>query len=143
MLHGPVLIPEGHLLVAWVGILLGLLSGTGIGLCFHHDDWLGGYGAWSRRMVRLGHISFFGIAMLNIAYGLTMSQFVGMWTDESHRLVWTISGWAFVAGAALMPAVCFLSAWRKAWRHAFFVPVMCLVLAAGITTVNLFMGVLR
>ncbi len=57
-----------NLWVAWGGILLGLLSGIAQGLHFHKSDWLGGYGSWSRRMMRLGHVSFFGIALLNLAF---------------------------------------------------------------------------
>jgi hypothetical protein len=34
-----------------------------------------------------------------------------------------------VAGAILMPAVCFLSGWRSFFRHLFFLPVLCLVAA--------------
>ena len=34
-------------------------------------------------------------------------------------------------GAVTMPLVCLLSAWRKAMRHLFFIPVACLVLAVA------------
>jgi hypothetical protein len=42
----------------------------------------------------------------------------------------------FVAGAVTMPGVCFLSAWRDGFRRLFFVPVACLVLAAGAMAVR-------
>ena len=32
--------------------------------------------------------------------------------------------WALLIGAASMPACCFLSAWRKPFRHLFFIPVL-------------------
>ena len=51
-----------HLYAAWIGIFMGFLAGAGLGLFFHRDGWLGGYSSWPRRMARLGHISFFGIA---------------------------------------------------------------------------------
>ena len=41
-----------NLWAAWIGILLGLASGTLQGLCFHRDNWLGGYGSWPRRLMR-------------------------------------------------------------------------------------------
>lgn len=119
--------PHYSLIAVWVGILLGLVSGAVIGLGFHRDDWLGGYGSWRRRMLRLGHISFFGVAMLNLAFHLT-------------GLPLAAAGWLFIAGAVLMPTVCFLSAWRKPWRHAFVLPVVCLIAAAGLVAVNLIMG---
>ena len=43
----------------WLGMLLGVLSGAIIGLFFHREDWMGGYGSYRRRLTRLGHISFF------------------------------------------------------------------------------------
>jgi hypothetical protein len=38
-----------------------------------------------------------------------------------------------VIGGVAMPAVCFLTGWRKPFRHLFFVPVLALVLAVGFT----------
>ena len=61
-----------NILFAWVWIICGLISGTAIGLCFHQQDWLGGYTSWRRRMVRLGHISFLGTGLLNLGYGLCL-----------------------------------------------------------------------
>ncbi|HRD89710.1 MAG TPA: hypothetical protein PK752_15835, partial [Accumulibacter sp.] len=93
-----------NLWMAWIGILLGLLSGALIGLFFHRDEWLGGYGSWRRRLLRLGHISFFGIAFLNLAFANTVSL-MGAATPA-------FAAWSLVAGAVLMPAICFLAAWR-------------------------------
>ena len=50
-----------NLQTAWIGFLLGCISGAVLGLFFHRAEWLGGYGSWRRRMLRLAHISFFGI----------------------------------------------------------------------------------
>src|SRR4051812_205671 len=49
-----------NIAAAWIGILCGVLGGAVVGLFFHRDEWLGGYGSWRRRLARLGHISFFG-----------------------------------------------------------------------------------
>ena len=38
--------------VAWIAILAGLLTGAAIGMFFHAEEWLGGYGSWRRRMLR-------------------------------------------------------------------------------------------
>ena len=55
---------------AWFGILGGILSGSIAGLGFKDEHWLGGYGSWRRRQIRLGHVSFFGIAFLNLSLAL-------------------------------------------------------------------------
>jgi hypothetical protein len=113
---------ELNLRVAWIAILIGLLSGTLIGLFFHKPDWLGGYSSWRRRMLRLGHIALIGTGLLNLAFALSVRQ---VSLDHPPRIAST----AFVVGAVAMPAVCFLSAWRDSLRVLFFIPVVSLICA--------------
>lgn len=108
---------------AWTGIFLGLLSGLIQGWFFDREDWLGGYGSWPRRLTRLGHISFFGVAFLNLAYADT----VGLLPAARHV---PLASLLLIAGAVLMPLVCYLAAWRKPLRHLFPLPVLCLLGAA-------------
>lgn len=118
-----------NLLAAWIGILAGMLAGAALGLFFHRPDWLGGYGAWPRRLLRLGHVSLFGLAFLNLAFVVTADR-MG-WspgTDPGPRAASAL----LVAGAALMPAVCALAAWRPPLRHLFAAPVGCLAAAAAL-----------
>ncbi len=112
-----------NLWAAWIGILLGLASGTIQGLFFDREDWLGGYGSWRRRLMRLGHISFFGIAFLNLAYANT----VYLLGPASHV---PLASMLLITGAVLMPLVCYLAAWRKPLRHLFPLPVLSLLGAA-------------
>jgi hypothetical protein len=109
-----------NLFAGWWGVTLGVFSGGVMGLLFHREDWLGGYGSWSRRMVRLGHISFFGLAFLNFMFAFTVRDgLLSSMTVQPASIL-------FLAGAITMPLVCFLSAWRKPLRHLFPVPVLCI-----------------
>ncbi len=108
---------------AWIGILMGFVSGAALGLKFQDGNWLGGYSSWSRRMLRLGHISFFGIAIINLAFSMGIKNF----ELEMHSNLASI---LFVIGAATMPMVCFLSAWKKPFRHLFYIPVLSLCVGA-------------
>jgi hypothetical protein len=123
---------EQNLIAAWAGILLGMLSGAIVGLRFHNDDYLGGYRAWPRRLVRLGHISFFGLAIVNFAFFFTTQWLAANGTSVGWLL--ELSSWTLVAGAVAMPTVCFLSAWKKPMRNLFFVPVSLLVV--GVISLN-------
>ncbi len=58
--------------VGWIAILTGLVAGAAIGMFFHRDDWLEGYGSWRRRMLRLMHISLVGTGLLNLAFALSL-----------------------------------------------------------------------
>jgi hypothetical protein len=114
-----------NLYAAWFGILAGFVAGAIQGLFFHDDNWLGGYTSWTRRMTRLGHIAFFGIGFVNLAYALTVR------TLELEQLSpWP--SWLFVVGAIGMPLVCYASAFWKPLRHFFFIPVLCLLVGAVI-----------
>ena len=116
-----------NLYAAWIGFLLGALAGATSGLFFDRDDWLGGYADWRRRMVRLGHISFFGIGLLNLGFYLTVEA-VGI--QEGIR----IPAILLMVGAVAMPLVCYLSAHRKGFRHLFFIPAGAVTLALALFT---------
>ena len=119
--------PSLNLLAGWIGMLAGVVSGGVIGLYFHDERWLGGYGTFRRRLLRLGHISFFGLGFLNILFGLTASVVA---LGDPYLAVASI---ALVAAAATMPACCFLSAWREPLRVLFPIPVIAT--ATGIVCV--------
>lgn len=119
--------PAINLIGGWLGMLAGVLSGAVIGLMFHRDDWMGGYGSYRRRLTRLGHISFFGLGFLNLLFAATSAQL----SLRSNHLA--IASWALVGGAITMPVCCFLSAWRKPLRHFFPVPVLSVT--AGILAI--------
>lgn len=110
--------------IAWCMIMIGLITGAGMGLFFHGENWLGGYASWRRRLIRLGHISFFGTGFLNLAFALSV-RYLGLEHPPA------LASAAFVGGALTMPVVCFLSAWRSSFRHFFVVPVGSLIVAVA------------
>lgn len=111
-------------LAIWIGLFLGMLSGAVTGLFFDREGWLGGYGSWPRRLVRLGHISFFGLALVNLIFVLSAQA------AENRLLHPEVPSLLFLTGAITMPAVCFLSAWKPWFKNFFFVPVGSLLAGA-------------
>ena len=116
--------PDLNILAAWLGILAGVLLGIAPGLFFHDENWLGGYASWRRRLMRLGHVSFFGIAFLNLAFAWTVQD--PRWRPDS-----SVPAVALALAQALMPAVCYGAAWHKPLRRLFFLPVACVLLGVG------------
>ena len=102
----------------WVGMLLGLVSGAIIGLGFHNETFAGGYASFRRRMLRLGHVAFFALGMVNVLFALTLNS--SSVVPGSPQ----IASASLAAAGFTMPAVCFLAAWKKPFRHAFPLPVM-------------------
>jgi len=115
-----------NLIAGWLGMLGGAVTGAAIGLFFHQADWMGGYGAFRRRMLRLAHIAFFGIGFLNILFALS----VGVVSPGEPFLGFASA--AFVIALATMPACCLLAAWRIELRHLFPLPVTAVV--AGVVS---------
>jgi hypothetical protein len=122
------------LIAGWAGMLGGALSGAAIGLFFHDERWLGGYGSFRRRLLRLGHISFFGLGFLNLLFALThhVAGGAGVWSGAAAL--------ALLVAAAGMPTVCFLTAWRTPFRHLFAVPVAGVVVGVVSTLLGLASG---
>lgn len=118
-----------HVLLGWTAVLLGAASGAAVGLFFHKEDWAGGYGSFRRRMLRLGHISFFGIGFLNFFFGLTLSM------APMPEAQIQIASLGFLLALFAMPACCYLAAWKKPLRHLFPIPVLGVL--AGVVPVLL------
>ena len=108
----------------WIAFLVGIIAGAVSGLKFYSDDFLGGYSSWRRRLVRLAHISFFGIGLINIVFALT-ARALNVTTGV------TIGSIALVIGTITMPLVCYISAFRPAFRHLFFIPVVAVLIGVA------------
>lgn len=107
-----------HILIGWGSMIMGALSGAIIGLFFHRDEWAGGYASFRRRLMRLGHIAFFGLGILNLLFGFTLQ------TLPLAEPYLTISSTGFMVAVIAMPLCCFLAAWHKPFRHLFPIPVL-------------------
>lgn len=115
----------------WTWILAGFVSGLALGLFFRRDDWLGGYGSFPRRLIRLGHISFLGLGILNILFAGVGPRLA------LDRTVVALASWSFVVGGLTMPVSCALMAWRRAFYPLFGLPVASLLLGGTLTVAGL------
>lgn len=116
--------------IAWLGLAAGIVSGALVGVFFLKENWLGGYGSQTRRLLRLAHISFFGLAFLNLAFAGTVAV-----VPFGPRPAWTIAV-CLAVGTFTMPVCCLLCAWRK-WLRVFFpIPVASLLIAVALVLRN-------
>ena len=118
-----------NLVIAWTWIVLGFLSGFALGLNFHREDWLGGYSSYPRRLLRLGHISFFGLGLLNALFAVTVALV------PFNELTARIASLGLLIGAITMPLCCFASAWRKPLRVLFPIPVGSVLIGTVLVTI--------
>jgi hypothetical protein len=92
-----------------------------LGMFFHGENWLGGYGSFKRRMYRLGHISFFGLGAVNLLFCLTVQNF-SLSGPQIHY-----ASLAFIIGAIAMPVCCVVMAHFPKAHLIFAVPVVSLI----------------
>ncbi len=120
-------IPQLNLILAWLWIVLGFVTGMVLGMFFHREHWLGGYASLRRRMYRLGHISFFGLGAVNLLFWLTVKN---LQVEDSAL---GIASWAFVVGAITMPIGCAIMAHFPKAYLIFAVPVLSLIVGGTLT----------
>src|SRR5208337_2161644 len=122
---------NSNLFLAWLWILLGFFSGMVLGMFFHGEKWLGGYASLKRRMYRLGHISFFGLGVLNLLFVLTVRN-LSLGGTLTH-----FASLAFIIGAVAMPVCCVVMAHFPKTHLIFAVPVVSLITGGVLTLVLL------
>jgi hypothetical protein len=118
-----------NLAFAWMWILFGFLSGAALGMRFQGENWMGGYASFPRRLYRLGHISFFGLGLINFLFAITLHVFA------IKSPIVEFAGYAFIIGGVLMPICCVVMAHKPAFNAAavFAAPVSSLLTGAVLT----------
>ena len=114
-----------NLMFGWIAMVLGATSGAAIGLFFHKEEWMGGYASLRRRMIRLGHIAFFGLGIINVLFALSLVAFP---IPAGYA---RIASAGFAVSLVTMPACCFMTAWRTGSRYLFPIPVAAVLLGLG------------
>jgi hypothetical protein len=125
------LLPQLNLILAWLWILLGFVSGMLLGMFFHREDWLGGYTSLKRRMYRLGHISLFALGAVNLMFWLTTKNLSAAGANLG------LASWTFALGAVAMPLCCLLMAHFPKTRMLFAVPVLSLITGGMLTLISI------
>jgi hypothetical protein len=85
-------------------------------------------------MLRLGHISFFGLGGVNLMFFFTV-QAMGM---GGPLVNWASA--ALIIGGVAMPACCALMAWKIRLQFLFGIPVISLLAGAVLTLAQLLGG---
>jgi hypothetical protein len=110
--------------VGWSSLAVGIAVGLVIGLWsfdgpVQTPSWIGGYADTSRRLLRLGHIAFIGLGILNILLADELSR-----TALGERARAAASR-LMVAGNVFLPlALIGAAAWRPV-KYAMGLPAMC------------------
>ena len=115
-------------LVAWTGFCLGVASGALMGLWAFDGPldvpgWIGKYGDTSRRLLRLGHIAFFGIGILNLLLVRELPLL-----QVGYR-VKAVAAWCMNAANIFLPFTLIAAAVLAPLKYLLPLPVMGAVVA--------------
>jgi hypothetical protein len=118
--------------VGWVSACLGIASGLILGLWsfdgpFPVPQWLGEYDQTSRRLARLGHIAFLGLALFNLLLAGTLDRLA--LGPRGRRL----ASWAMNFGNVFLPLTLFAAAAYRPFKFVMGVPALAVFLAFLLT----------
>ena len=114
----------------WSWLFVAILQAMFLGLYAFEPDWLGGYVSLQRRFLRLSHISFVALSLVNIFYGLSLDA-----ANLSSRLKKTGS-YLMIIAAVFMPAICLLSMANRFFQNLFFIPAISFACAIFIMAIG-------
>jgi hypothetical protein len=109
---------------------IGFVSGMTLGLWAEREHWLGGYASVTRRYLRLAHVAFIALSIINILYGQELAS-VAL---PNH--IKNIGSALMIFGAAGVPLACISAAFFRKTRY--FLPLPALAVLIG--TIILIIG---
>ncbi len=118
-------------LIGFTSLALGALSGLILGLWSFDGPvpapaLLDDYASTSRRLVRLGHIAFFGLGILNI---LTARELAGF---DLRPAILRLTARSMNAGNLLLPAVLFAAGFHAPLKYLLPLPAMSIFVALSL-----------
>jgi hypothetical protein len=122
-----------NVVFGWVWMCFGFVAGMVMGLWAERENWLDGYGSLTRRYLRLAHIAFIALSIINILYGKEIDSVI--LSDTLKNL----GSFLMLFGAVGIPLVCISAAfWRKT---KYLLPLPASALLTG--TIILVIGLVR
>ncbi len=120
-----------NVMFGWVWMGFGFIAGMLMGLWAEGDNWLGGYGSLTRRYLRLGHIAFIALSIINILYGKELYSVI---LSDTHK---NLGSYLMLFGAVGIPLVCVFAAfWRKT-KYLLPLPASALLIGTIILVIGL------
>ncbi|MFH1621908.1 MAG: hypothetical protein ABIA97_02165 [Candidatus Omnitrophota bacterium] len=114
----------------WIWLLIGIIEAAFIGMYAFKSDWLGGYTSLARRFIRLSHIAFMALSIVNIIYGLYLPLV------QIPNKIKKVGSYSMILAAISMPLICILSAFQIKFQALFFMPVLFFIIAVVIMIIG-------
>ena len=112
-----------NVLFGWIWMCVGLFLGMILGLRAEGENWLGGYVSVPRRYLRLAHVAFIALSIINILYGKELGA-----VDLPNQ-VKDIGSALMIFGAMGVPLACISAAFLR--KTKYFLPLPATAVLAG------------
>lgn len=117
-----------NLAVGWSSLAVGAVTGLVLGLWSFGGpvplpEAIGAYDALARRLLRLGHIAFFGLGILNIM----LSRNIGQWLIPPDRARLALRAMNF--GNLFLPVTLIAAAFFEPLKYLMSLPALAVTLA--------------
>ena len=122
---------EINILFGWGWMCVGFLSGMILGLRAEGEQWLGGYASLTRRYLRLAHVAFVALSIINILYGKELG------TIDLPNHFKNIGSALMIFGAAGVPLACISAAFLRKTRYLLPVPAAAVLMGVIILLIGL------
>ena len=113
-----------NMVFGWIWMSLGFILGMTMGIWAEGKEWLGGYTSVTRRYLRLGHIAFIALSIINILYGKELPL-----ADISDTMK-NIGSYLMIFGAVGVPVTCVSAAFIR--KTKYFLPLPASALLTGV-----------
>jgi hypothetical protein len=110
---------------------VGFISGMLLGLRAEGKNWLGGYASVTRRYLRLAHVAFIALSIINILYGKELAS-----ADLADNIK-NIGSTLMIFGAAGIPLACISAAFISKTKYFLSLPATALLVGTIILVIGL------
>jgi len=124
-------IGDVNIIFGWIWICLGFIFGMTLGLWAEGETWLGGYASVTRRYLRLGHVAFIALPIINILYGKELPL-----VDLGDSMKY-IGSYLMIFGAVGVPTTCVSAAFIRKARYFLPLPASAILIGTIILVIGL------
>ena len=122
---------EINILFGWAWMCVGFISGMTLGLWAEGEEWLGGYSSITRRYLRLAHVAFIALSVINILYGKEL----GSVALPNH--IKSICSALMIFGAVGVPIACISAAFYRKAKYFLPLPALAVLIGTAILVIGM------
>ena len=120
-----------NIIFGWAWMCVGLILGLTMGMRAEGEQWLGGYASLTRRYLRLGHVAFIALSIINVLYGRELGS------ADIPLYVRSIGSPLMIFGAAGVPLTCISAAFFRKAKYFLPLPALAVLVGTGILVIGM------